>query len=74
MEFLYHSVDVICKLFDVLRIQLRCKMLEGCVVLLESRILENLLRQHLSHPADIHSLLCPCLSLTLSLLHTQNNF
>jgi hypothetical protein len=59
MAFLNHSVDVICKLFDVLRIQLRFIILEWSVVLLGSRISENLLRQHLSHPADIHSPLCP---------------
>jgi hypothetical protein len=60
MAFLNHSVDVICKLFDVLRIQLRCIILEWSVVLLGSRISENLLRQHLSHPADI----LPSLSLS----------
>jgi hypothetical protein len=54
MAFLYRSVDVICKLFDVLRIRLRCIILEWSVVSLGSRISENLLRQHLSHPADIH--------------------
>lgn len=64
MDILSQSVDVICKLFDVLPIQFGCVILEGFVTLLDSWISENLLRQHLSHPL-LHTL--P--SLSLSYIH-----
>jgi len=49
MYSLSYSMDVKCKVFDFLPSRLCCIMLKRVVTVLESWILENLLRQHLSH-------------------------